>query len=172
MPVISQSILAARSTREKEKEEMTGKQKRLVQATFEQVKPIADVAARLFYGCLFELDPDLEALFAGDLKEQGRKLMQMIGVAVKGLDRLDELVPTLLALGARHASYGVAEHDYISVRRALLWTLERGLGADFTPEVREAWDTVYTLLADTMIVGARDVVVVTVPPSGRSYLHK
>ena len=142
---------------------MTGKQKRLVQASFEQVKPIADVAATLFYGCLFELDPRLESLFRGDLEEQGRKLMQVLGLAVKGLDRLHEFVPTLQALGARHASYGVAEHDYVSVRRALLWTLERGLGAAFTPEVRESWDTVYTLLADTMKAGARNAVLVQCP---------
>ena len=143
---------------------MTGKQKRLVQASFEQVKPIADVAAKLFYGCLFELDPRLEALFTGDLEEQGRKLMHMLGLAVKGLDRLQELVPTLLALGARHAAYGVAEEDYVSVRRALLWTLERGLGASFTPEVKESWTAVYNLLADTMKAGARNTVVIQCPP--------
>ena len=143
---------------------MTGKQKRLVQASFEQVKPIADVAAKLFYGCLFELDPRLEALFRGDLEEQGRKLMEMLGLAVEGLDRLHELVPALLALGARHAAYGVAEQDYISVRRALLWTLERGLGASFTPEVKESWITVYKLLADTMKAGARNAVLVQCPP--------
>jgi len=143
---------------------MTGKQKRLVQASFEQLKPIADVAARLFYGCLFELDPRLEALFTGDLEEQGRKLMEMLGLAVEGLDRLHKLVPTLLALGARHAAYGVAEQDYISVRRALLWTLERGLGASFTPEVKESWITVYNLLADTMKTGARNAVLVQCSP--------
>jgi len=148
---------------------MTGRQKRLVQASFEQVKPIADVAARLFYGCLFELDPRLEALFTGDLEEQGRKLMRMIGLAVKGLDKLGELVPTLRALGGRHASYGVVEHDYVTVRRALLWTLERGLGAAFTPEVRESWATVYNLLADTMKTGARNAVLITVPVSVATY---
>ncbi len=143
---------------------MTGKQKRLVQASFEQVEPIADLAAKLFYGCLFELDPRLETLFVGDLELQGRKFMQMIGLAVEGLDNLSELVPTLLALGGRHASYGVAEHDYITVRRALLWTLERGLGSAFTPEVKESWVSVYTLLADTMKSGARNAVVVQCPP--------
>jgi hemoglobin-like flavoprotein len=148
---------------------MTGKQKRLVQASFEQLKPIADVAARLFYGCLFELDPRLEVLFAGDVEKQGRKLMQMVELAVKGLDNLDELVPTLLALGGRHAAYGVAERDYISARRALLWTLERGLGAAFTPEVRESWATVYNLLVDTMKTGARNAVLVTIPGSVATY---
>ncbi len=151
---------------------MTGRQKRLVQASFEQVKPNADVAARLFYGCLFELNPGLEALFTSDLEEEGRKLMEMIGLAVKGLDRLHEFVPTLLALGSRHAAYGVAEHDYISVRRALLSTLERGLGAAFTAEVKEAWITVDELLADTMKAGARNAILVTVPAADQRYLHR
>ena len=70
---------------------MTGKQKRLVQASFEQVKPVGDVAASLFFGCLFELEPDLEALFAGDVEEQRRKLMQMVELAVEGLDRLHDV---------------------------------------------------------------------------------
>jgi hemoglobin-like flavoprotein len=151
---------------------MTGKQKRLVQTSFEQVKPLGDVAASLFFGCLFEFEPDLEALFAGDDEEQGRKLMQMVELAVEGLDRLHELVPTLLALGSRHAAYGVTERDYISARRALLWTLDRVLGAAFTPEVRESWSTVYDLLADTARAGARSAVLVTVPASERSHLHK
>ena len=151
---------------------MTGKQKRLVQTSFEQVKPVGDVAASLFFGCLFEFEPDLEALFAGDAEEQGRKLMQMVELAVEGLDRLHELVPTLLALGSRLAAHGVTERDYISARRALLWTLDRVLGAAFTPEVRESWATVYNLLADTMKAGARSAVLVNVSASDRSYLHK
>ncbi len=142
---------------------MTGRQKRLVQASFEQVKPITNDAARLFYSCLFDLDPGLAALFTGALEEQGHKLMQMIGVAVRGLDRLDKLAPTLLALGSRHAAYGVDDHDYKSVGRALLWTLERALGPAFTPEVKDAWTIVYELLADTMKAGARSAVLVTVP---------
>mgnify|MGYP003694696607 CR=1 FL=1 len=52
-----------------------------------------------------------------------------------------------MALGSRHAAHGVGEHDYLSARRALLWTLERVLGSAFTPEVRESWATVYDLLA-------------------------
>ena len=54
---------------------MTPEQKTLVQNSFEQVLPIADVAAELFYGRLFELDPSLRHLFRGDMKAQGRALM-------------------------------------------------------------------------------------------------
>ena len=125
-------------------------QKELVQTSFAQVRRIADVAAALFYRRLFELDPTLRSLFKGDLKEQGRKLMDMLTLAVKGLDRPEALLPALAALGRRHAGYGVNEHDYETVGEALLWTLEQGLGPNFTPDVREAWEAVYRLVAGAM----------------------
>src|SRR5262245_8268570 len=117
---------------------MTPHQKMLVQTTFAQVAPIAETAAALFYARLFELDPSLRPMFSADLNEQGRKLMQMIGVAVAGLDKLDALVPAVRALGQRHAGYGVRDEHYATVAEALLWTLETGLGEAFTFEVREA----------------------------------
>jgi hemoglobin-like flavoprotein len=134
---------------------MTTNQKSLVKETFAKVVPIADTAAALFYGRLFEMDPSLRPLFRTDLREQGKKLMQMIGYCVGKLDQLDELVPAVKELGRKHAGYGAEEEDYATVGGALLWTLEQGLGAAFTPEVKAAWTTVYELLAATMIEGAK-----------------
>lgn len=136
---------------------MTPQQKILVQQSFALVAPIAETAATLFYARLFELDPSLRRMFSGDMAEQGRKLMQMLTVAVRGLDDLEALVPAVRALGLRHARYGVQPGHYETVAIALLWTLERGLGDAFTPAVRAAWATVYWLLADTMQAGALDV---------------
>lgn len=130
-------------------------EKELVQTTWKKVIPIADTAAELFYGRLFELDPDIRPLFKGDMKQQGQKLTDMITVAVDGLDDLDAIVPAVQALGVRHAGYGVVESHYDTVGTALLWTLEQGLGEAFTSEVRDAWATVYGLLADTMKEAAR-----------------
>jgi hemoglobin-like flavoprotein len=129
---------------------MTPEQRILVQNSFEQVLPIADVAAELFYGRLFELDPSLRPLFRGDMKVQGRALMSMIKVAVAGLDNLERIVPAVQSLGKRHATYGVTDGHYNTVAAALLWTLEQGLGETFTPEVKAAWVEVYTILATTM----------------------
>ena len=134
---------------------MTSESIRLVQTSWQTVLPIADQAAALFYGRLFELDPSLKVLFRGDMTEQGKKLMQMIGVAVNGLDALDDLVPAVQSLGKRHAGYGVTDAHYETVGGALLWTLERGLGSAFTPAVQGAWTTVYTVLATTMKAGAQ-----------------
>jgi hemoglobin-like flavoprotein len=138
---------------------MTQEQKHLVQTTFARVVPIADTAAALFYQRLFELDPTVRALFKTDLTEQGRKLMQMIGVAVRGLDRLDELGLAVRDLGTRHAAYGVKDGHYETVGAALLWTLERGLGSEFTPEVEQAWTAAYGVLAATMKEAARGAAV-------------
>ena len=133
---------------------MTNEQIKLVQDTFRQVAPIAETAAQLFYARLFELDPDLELLFKGNLSEQGRKLMQMLGVAVNGLDRLEQLLPVVQSLGTRHVSYGVRDKDYDTVGQALLWTLRKGLGEAFTPDVEAAWSNVYATLASAMKSGS------------------
>ena len=127
-------------------------QKLLLKHTWEKVVPISETAAELFYGKLFELDPELKPLFANsDMKEQGKKLMQMIGAAVKGLDSLGELVPAVQGLGKRHVKYGVKDEHYNTVAAALLDTLDKGLGDDFTEETKEAWTITYTTLANLMI---------------------
>jgi hemoglobin-like flavoprotein len=133
---------------------MNDEQIRLVQDSFRQVAPIADAAAQIFYARLFDLDPSLSSLFKGDITEQGRKLMQMLGMAVKSLDRLEQFLPAVRTLGARHVGYGVEEKDYDTVGRALLWTLRQGLGDAFTPEVEAAWAEVYATLAAAMQSGA------------------
>jgi hemoglobin-like flavoprotein len=132
---------------------MTNDQIKLVQDSFRQVVPIAETAAQLFYARLFELDPELELLFKGNLTEQGRKLMQMLGVAVNSLDRMDQLLPVVRSLGTRHVSYGVREKDYDTVGQALLWTLRKGLGEAFTSDVEAAWSNVYAALASAMQSG-------------------
>ena len=129
---------------------MTPEQAILVKSSWEKVLPISDQAAQLFYGRLFELDPDLRSLFKGDMQEQGRKLMRMISTAVAALDRLEAIVPAVQQLGVRHVGYGVKDEHYDTVGAALLWTLQQGLGDGFTAEVKEAWTSVYGVLAGTM----------------------
>jgi nitric oxide dioxygenase len=136
----------------------TAKDLTLVRDSFDRVVPIAGVAADLFYDRLFYLAPSLRRMFPTDMRDQKRKLMVMIATAVQGLHDLNTLVPQVKALGARHGGYGVEPEHYEIVGKALLWTLESGLGNAFTPEVRQAWTRVYALLAATMQDGARDAV--------------
>ena len=126
----------------------------LVQESFELVKPITDVAADLFYGRLFELDPSLRPYFQDDLSAQKDKLMTTLAFAVAGLNRPKTILPAVQALGQRHVGYGVRPEHYQTVGAALLWTLGQGLGDHFTEEVEAAWTAVYTLLANTMMEAA------------------
>jgi hemoglobin-like flavoprotein len=132
---------------------MTPEQIQLVQHSFAMLSPVADHAGLLFYGRLLQLDPEARNLFQGDPSDQSRMLMQMLAVAVRGLDHLEEIIPTARLLGRRHAEYGVTERDFVTVGAALLWTLERGLGPAFTPEVRNAWVAAYGVLAQAMHEG-------------------
>ena len=139
---------------------LTSAEKTLVQNSFATIAPIAGDAAVLFYQRLFELDPSLRSMFPSDMTGQRQKLMHMLTAAVKGLDHLDHLVPVLEDLGRRHATYGVLDAHYETVGAALLWTLQMGLGAAFTPEVKAAWTTVYGLVASTMQSAAREALAV------------
>lgn len=130
---------------------MTEEQKELVKSSWEKVVPIADQAAEIFYGKLFEMDPEVKPLFSNsDMKEQGKKLMQMITTAVRGLDNLEALVPAVQNLGKRHVDYGVTAEHYDTVGAALLDTLAAGLGHDFTEETKAAWAETYNTLATVM----------------------
>src|SRR4029434_813671 len=111
----------------------------LVQSTFAIIAPIADDAAALFYRRLFEIDPSLQQMFRGDMTAQRQKLMQMLTAAVKGLPRLDRLVPVVEDLGRRHAGYGVIDEHYDTVGAALLWAPGQRVGPGVTPESEESW---------------------------------
>jgi methyl-accepting chemotaxis protein len=124
---------------------------RLVQETWAAVNPIADQAAAMFYNRLFELDPTVQDLFqTSDMVKQGKLLMGMFDVAVKGLHSVTTLVPAVEELGRRHIHYRVRAEHFDTVGTALLWTLQQGLGAAFTAEVRQAWVDTYAFLARIM----------------------
>ena len=130
---------------------MTPSQVQLVQESFAKVAPIADQAAQLFYGRLFEIAPEVKPLFRSDMTEQGRKLMGTLAVVVRGLSDLSSILPAASALAKKHVTYGVKPSHYTPVGAALLWTLEQGLGPDWTPPLAEAWTTAYGVLSGYMI---------------------
>jgi hemoglobin-like flavoprotein len=134
---------------------LTPSQQLLVRNSFAQVKPIADAAAMMFYDELFERDPRLRQLFKNDMAEQRKKLMQMLAVAVEHLNHWETISNAVRALGQRHRGYGVSPADYGTVGGALIATLERGLGAEFTPDVREAWLACIAAIASEMLDEAR-----------------
>jgi hemoglobin-like flavoprotein len=129
---------------------MNTQQIELVQRTFALAAPLADEIADRFYERLFKLDPSLRPLFRGSIEQQGAKLMTVLSMAVRSLDRPETILEPVQRLGERHVQYGVKPHHYATVGEALLWTLAQLFGPAFTTEVEEAWTAAYTLLAGVM----------------------
>ena len=130
---------------------MTPEQVKLVQTSFAKVAPIADQAAVIFYDRLFEVAPAVKAMFPTDMTEQRKKLMATLAVVVNGLANLESILPAASALATRHVSYGAKPEHYPVVGGALLWTLEKGLGEAWTPDVAAAWTSAYGTLSTYMI---------------------
>lgn len=135
---------------------MHAAQVQLVRSTFEQVRPLAEAVATMFYDRLFVIDPSTRPLFKGDMQKQGLMLMSAIGMVVHGLDRPESIIPMVQSLGQRHVGYGVTSDHYTSVGDALLWSLGQILGTSFTPEVQAAWAAAYGMLASIMQVAAAE----------------
>ena len=130
---------------------MTPEQIKLVQESFAKVAPISETAAALFYNRLFEMAPQVNAMFPADMTEQRKKLMATLAFVVNGLGNLESVLPAASALATRHVSYGAKREHYPVVGAALLWTLEEGLGDGWTPELADAWTAAYGTLSGFMI---------------------
>ena len=134
---------------------ITDTQITLVQSSFQRVLPIVDTAGLLFYERIFSLAPGTRSLFDDDITPQAKRTMAAVKTAVDGLDRLDEVAPFLVRLGARHVRYGVRPEHFDVVGAALMWTLEQGLGDAFTGPVRDAWAAAWAVIRDAMLTGMR-----------------
>lgn len=129
---------------------LSTQQKALVRESFARIEPAIELVVQLFYRRLFDIAPEVRPLFSEDMQDQRRKLISALRLSVAAMDKLDDLVPTLKLLGAKHRSYGVHATHYGAVGEALLWTLRQSLKNHFTPEVHDAWVAVYTVMAETM----------------------
>lgn len=133
---------------------MNSREINLVKQSFEKAVPLGDKVAEIFYQELFAIDPSLRSMFKGSMKDQGRKLLAALTMVVRNLEHTDVIVPAAEKLAVKHLDYGVTYRHYTLVGNALLRTLKKGLGPDFTPEVRDAWISAYQLLADVMRAAA------------------
>ena len=122
----------------------------LVQQSFKKVAAMGEPVAELFYSELFAIDPSLRAMFKGDLRQQRKKLLAALGMVITSLHAPATIIGPARALAVKHVSYGVIPIHYTYVGNALLRALKKGLGEEFTPELRSAWVEAYRMLADVM----------------------
>lgn len=107
-------------------------------------------ASKVFYNELFSISPELEDLFPEDLTIQKQKFMQMISAIVNGLDNITGISNYIADLGRRHSLYEIEDEHYVYFGEAFMSMLSTMLGNDFTPEVSEAWEAAYDMIARMM----------------------
>lgn len=129
---------------------MDSEQIRIVRLSMVKVMQNKLAVGKMFYDRLFAIAPDTRAMFKTDIETQSQKLIDTLATAIGALREPHVLTPLLQGLAHRHAGYGVRDEHYDMVGEALMYTLETALGADFTPQLRDAWTALYGAVASTM----------------------
>jgi hemoglobin-like flavoprotein len=127
----------------------------VLERSFALIKPQATEFAASFYNNLFADSPQVQPLFARtNMTEQQQHLISALVLVVDNLSNNEVLIATLRQLGANHQNYGTVQEHYLMVGAAMLKTLKFYLGAEWTPEVEQAWSDAYSAIASTMLQGA------------------
>jgi hemoglobin-like flavoprotein len=130
---------------------MTSDEVAAVRSTWPIIAANTELLTERFYAHLFDIDESAARLFAGvDMTLQRTRLAQALAVVVHNIDNPESLMPTVAALGRRHAGYGVVDRHFESVGDALLWALTDVLGEHLDPAHRDAWANAYALIASVM----------------------
>ena len=126
-------------------------QRQLVQATWDHIMPMADVAADLFYSELLRRAPALGDYFGERLPAQKRLLVPTIGILVRGLDDLPSFLAAIRQLGRSpfRATHDMSHVPPATARAAMRHALRQILGDRYTTETEAAWDAVFDLVLVT-----------------------
>jgi hemoglobin-like flavoprotein len=129
---------------------MDSQQIALVQQSFEKAAALGEKVAEIFYDELFAIDPSLRSMFKGDMHEQRQKLLAALALVVRSLHTPEKILGPVQKLAIKHVDYGVRPEHYTYVGNALLRTLKKGFGREFTPELSDAWVEAFRMLAKVM----------------------
>jgi adenylate cyclase len=115
-----------------------------VQSTLDRIRPHLDEFTKLFFEQLFAFDPSLKPLFdTADIKNQKQMVINMVGFLTLAINHFDIIMPSITEMNERHIVRHVKPEDYKTAGMALVNVLEKYLGKDFTPEVRQIWIEFY-----------------------------
>lgn len=126
-----------------------------LERSFAQIKDRGPEFTAIFYDTLFTNCPEVKPLFQqANMQEQGKKLLASLALVVANLHHPENLVSPLMAMGSRHADYGVTANHYPMVGQAMLQALAATLGSDWTPDLQQSWLEAYDVVANVMLKGA------------------
>jgi len=127
----------------------------LLEESFDLVAAQGDELVRVFYDKLFEAAPSVQPLFADvDMERQRAALLNMLIVLRESLQDLDDIVPDLEELGARHVDYGAKPEHYPVVGEVLIGSMAQVAGDAWKSEYTAAWEEAFPVVQGVMLSGA------------------
>lgn len=137
---------------EAQPKEVQQTQLELIEANFAYLTTQGEELARRFFERLFEVNPELRALFQGvSINGQQKKFFTSLVLIVQSLRQPEILKDYLWGLGARHVHYGVQIEHYPIVIDNLLAVMQELSGEQWTPELDEAWAETIRNITDIMM---------------------
>jgi methyl-accepting chemotaxis protein len=127
-----------------------------LETSFDLVAPRGDELMNVFYARLFAAAPTVRPLFPRGMETQKKMLLSALVLLRRSLRNLDEIVPTLHDLGARHVAYGARPEYYPVVGAALIEAMAEIAGPDWSPEYEQAWSAAFDVVAGAMLAGAAE----------------
>lgn len=116
-----------------------------LQQRLREAEPRAGIAMLVFCKNLFELNPALRPMLGEEPGGEDRFLEPLLAAGLGPLFRPKRTSHLPDANAGSDAPLPDEDHCSV-VGEALLWTLEEAFGADFTPKVRSAWETLYRFI--------------------------
>ena len=130
---------------------------KLLEASFDRVKPYATAFSATFYHNLFAFYPELKPLFIkADLAAQEKKLITSLAIIIENLRNPEELTLALKSLGAYHHEVGTIAQHYPFVGQALIETFAGYSGGEWNTQTEKAWLDAYNFIAEVMLEGAKN----------------
>jgi hemoglobin-like flavoprotein len=128
----------------------------ILQTSFDSLNHDDSNFTRRFYDNLLTRHPELRDLFGTGVKEKQHAMLYQALAAI--MDHLDDaywLQNALAKYGARHANYGVTSEMYTWFGECLIATLAEVKGAEWSPQLEEAWQTAYAAICRMMQSGTK-----------------
>lgn len=113
-----------------------------------------------FYERLFANHPELLHLFNQTNQKKGRQqtaLANAVYAAAENIEQLEEILPVVKQIAHKHRSIGVQAEHYPVVGNHLLLAMKEVLGDGATPEVLQAWEEAYSIIANVFIEIEQDM---------------
>jgi len=131
--------------------------KAIIKSTAPLLKEHGEAITTAMYKIMFAKYPEAEALFKDAEPDQYKKLANMVYAYAANIDNLDSLQSGIEKVAQIHVNANILPKHYPWVGESLLAAIKEVLGDAATPEILDAWEEAYGILAQVFIAREEEI---------------